>query len=235
MAVSAVVGYVLVMILTWCIPKGDIAATANDAYPVLFIAYNGLNEVAADFVAIIIGVAMWLCGCSSITSMARMWYAFARDDGMPGSFLIKRVNPKYRTPIWSILITSALAVALCVYAAAYSVITSISTITLYLAYVIPIFLNWRNKRRQKGEFASPATAPWNLGKWSSLINAVAIVWTVFIVIVFSVPPNELVLWTMIMLAIFLIFYWMVWAKKNFRGPVPTENIEETSPIPSHNA
>jgi amino acid transporter len=68
---------------------------------------------------------MWLCGASSITSMARMWYAFARDDGMPGSSLIKRVSPTYRTPVWSILVTSALAVVLCLYASAYFVITSI--------------------------------------------------------------------------------------------------------------
>ncbi len=109
-AVSAVVGYVMLLILTWCIPNGDVAATANDAYPVLQIVYGNLGVFFANVVAIIIGVAMWLCGSSSITSMARMWYAFARDDGMPGSSLIKRVSPTYRTPVWSILITSALAV-----------------------------------------------------------------------------------------------------------------------------
>jgi len=87
-----------------------------------------------------------------------MWYAFARDDGMPGSSLIKQVSPTYRTPVWSILITSALAVALCLYAAAYYVVTSISTITLYLAYMFPIYLNWRNRRRGQGEYATPATA-----------------------------------------------------------------------------
>ena len=84
-AVSAVVGYVLLLILTWCIPDGDVATTANDAYPVLQICYSNLAPFAANVIAVIIGGAMWLCGCSSITSMARMWYAFARDDGMPGS------------------------------------------------------------------------------------------------------------------------------------------------------
>src|SRR5439155_1213250 len=41
-AVSAVVGWVLLLILTWSIPGGDIAATANDAYPVLQIVYGNL-------------------------------------------------------------------------------------------------------------------------------------------------------------------------------------------------
>src|SRR5262245_28640577 len=36
-AISAVVGYVLLLVLTWCIPDGDVAKAAHDAYPVLYI------------------------------------------------------------------------------------------------------------------------------------------------------------------------------------------------------
>jgi amino acid transporter len=108
-----------------------------------------------------------------------------------------------------------LTIVTCLWAAAFSVVTSISTIALYLAYVIPVFLNWRNRRKQKGEFVSRGNAPWNLGKWSSLINVVAMVWTVFICIVFSIPPNELVLWTMVLLAILLAIYWMAGPRRHF--------------------
>jgi amino acid transporter len=217
-AVSAVVGYALLLILTWCIPNGDVATTANDAYPVLQICYGNLAPFAANLIAVIIGGAMWLCGCSSITSMARMWYAFARDDGMPGSRWIKRVNPRYRTPVWSILITSALAVLICFYAAAYSVVTSISTIALYLAYAIPIYLNWRNKRWRHGEYTTPETSPWNLGPWGTPVNVIAIVWTAFITVIFSIPPNELVMWSMLLLAAVMLVYWKLRARWNFHGP-----------------
>ena len=217
-AVSALVGYVMLMILTWCIPNGDVAATANDAYPVLQIVYGNLGTFFANVIAVIIGGAMWLCGLASITSMARMWYAFARDDGMPGSSLIKQVSPTYRTPVWSILITSALAVALCLYASAYYVVTSISTITLYLAYMFPIYLNWRNRRRGQGEYATPATAAWSLGQWGPTLNLIAIVWVLFLTVVFSLPPNELVLWTMLALTVGLVLYWQLAAKRSFIGP-----------------
>ncbi len=150
--------------------------------------------------------------------MGRMWYAFARDDGMPGSSFIKRVSGQYRTPVWAIVVTSFLSVLLCLYAAAYFVITSISTITLYLAYIIPVFLNWRNRRRNKGEFITAANAPWNLGKWAPIINLIAILWTAFIVVVFSIPPNELVLWTMLLVVLFLLGYWTLSARRTFRGP-----------------
>jgi len=216
--VSAVVGWVLMLILTWCIPNGDIKTTAEHPYPVLHIAYSNLSVFFANVVAVIIGVAMWLCGASSITSMARMWYAFARDDGMPGSSYLKQVSSRYRTPVWSILITSALTVLLCVYAATFYVITSISTITLYLAYVIPVYLNWRNKRRRQGEYTTPETAPWNLGRWGTPLNIVAILWTLFITLVFSLPPNELVLWSMLAVAVVLCVYWKVHAARHFVGP-----------------
>jgi len=217
-AVSALVGYVMLLILTWCIPNGDVAATANDAYPVLQIVYGNLGTFFANVIAVIIGGAMWLCGLASITSMARMWYAFARDDGMPGSSLIKQVSPRYRTPVWSILITSSLAVALCLYAAAYYVVTSISTITLYLAYMFPIYLNWRNRRRGQGEYTTPATAAWTLGRWSSPLNVIAILWVLFLTVVFSLPPNELVLWSMLALTLGLVLYWHLAAKRSFLGP-----------------
>jgi amino acid transporter len=220
-AVSAVVGYVLLLVLTWCIPRGDIEATVKDPYPVLQIVYGNLRNVFAHAIAIIIGVAMWLCGASSITSMSRMWYAFARDHGMPGSRFISDISPRYRTPVWSILITSVLSVLICVYAAAFSVVTSISTVTLYLAYVIPIYLNWRNRRRRQGEFAHAATAAWSLGRFAPWINIVAIVWTVFIAIIFSIPPNELVLWSMLLLGVVLIGYWRFSVSRHFRGPAVT--------------
>jgi amino acid transporter len=217
-AVSAVVGYILLLILTWCIPKGDVAATANDAYPVLYVAYQNLSKFLADVVAIIIGVAMWLCGCASIISMGRMWYAFARDGGMPFSRALSRVSSERRTPVTAILVTSCLAIFLCLYAAAYFVITSISTITLYLAYVIPIYLNWRNKRRGSGEFVTPEMAPWNLGRFGPFINAIAICWSLFLAVIFSIPPNELVLWTMLGVGVLLCLYWFGYARNHFKGP-----------------
>src|SRR5438552_2139632 len=217
-AVSAIVGYVLLLFLTWSIPKGDIAATANDAYPVLQIVYGNLPAALGHVVAVIIGVAMWLCGLASITSMARMWYAFARDDGMPGAPYRKPVLPTPRTPVWSIVVTSALAVLITVYAAAYSVVTSISTITLYLAYVLPAWLNCRNRRRSRAEYATGACAPWSLGRFGGAINAVAILWVLVISVVFALPPNELVLWTMLLLGALIALYWALSARRRFVGP-----------------
>src|SRR5213075_2408455 len=131
---------------------------------------------------------------------------------------LKRVSGSRHTPVWSIVITSVLAVVICCYAAAFYVVTSISTIALYLAYVIPIYLNARNRRRKRGEWMTKAIAPWSLGAWSPLINIIAIAWAIFIALVFMLPPNELVLWTMVALAIVLAAYWFASVRHRFVGP-----------------
>ncbi len=215
-AVSAVVGYIVLMAFTFNIP--DIAATAADPYPVLYIAYQGLSKFFADLIAIIVFGGMWLCGLATVTSMSRMFFAFARDDGMPFSSSFRFIHPTLRTPTKSIIITSILAVLLTAYSAAYFVVTSISTITLYVAYNIPIFLNVRNKMMKKGTFTTKENAPWSLKAWGPLLNVIAVVYTIFICIVLLLPPNELVLWTLVGFAVILVVYWFAWARKNFKGP-----------------
>ncbi|MCA1900241.1 MAG: amino acid permease [Chloroflexi bacterium] len=230
-AVSAVVGYTMLIVLTLHIPNGldgiaNVAAPPNGLPSVLYIVYENFDNVLyGHIIAIIIGVAMWLCGLASITSMSRMWFAFARDGGMPGHGLIKQIHPKWRTPIWSIVITCALAVLLTIYSAVYSVIVAVSTTALYLAYGLPIYLNLRNKLKKQGEYTTPETAPWSLKAWGVFINVVALLWIAFITILFSIPPNELAGWSIIILAVFMLIYWQVDAKKRFTGPKPSAEEE----------
>jgi amino acid transporter len=215
-AVSAVAGYVMLMVLTLSIT--DISATATDSYPVLKIVYDNLSGLLANLIAIVIAVAMWLCGLSCITSMSRMWFAFARDGGMPGSRLIRKIHPKWRTPVYSIGVTCSLAVGMLLWSGAYYVVTAICVIMLYWAYGIPIFLNVRNKLRGKGEYTSPETAPWTLKRWGVLLNLISLGWIGIITVFLVIPPNELVLWTAVPISLFMFIYWQVDAKKRFIGP-----------------
>jgi hypothetical protein len=93
-----------------------------------------------------------------------------------------------------------------------------STTALYLAYVIPVFLNYRNKRLQRGEFTTLSTAPWSLGRFGLPINLISIVWVAFITVLFSIPPNELAGLTMLGLGALLFLYWQLSQKRRFRGP-----------------
>ena len=224
-AVSAIVGYVALLALTNAIPPGKIADTINDPYPVLYIVRNALHPFFANLIALIIAGAMWLCGLASITSMARVCFAFGRDGGLPGSRVVSQVSSKWGTPVNAIIVTSLLVVIVTFYSATYAVVTSMSTTALYLAYIIPVLLNYRNKRRQRGEFTTAATAPWSLGRYGLAINVVSIAWVAFITVLFSIPPNELAGLTMLGLGAILFLYWQLSQKHRFQGPPKVGGVE----------
>jgi amino acid transporter len=154
-----------------------------------------------------------------------MWFAFARDGGMPGYSFIRRIHPRWRTPVNSILVTCALAVLMLLWAGAYFVVTAICVIMLYWAYGIPIFLNLRNKLRRRGESTTPQTAPWNLKRWGIPMNLISVSWILIISIFMVIPPNELVLWTSVLICLFMFAYWHLDVKKRFIGPVLVDENE----------
>src|SRR5260370_3712475 len=219
-AVSAVTGYVALMVLTNAIPPDKIAETASHPYPLLYILPNALDPFFANLLALIIAGAMWLCGLASITSMARVCFAFGRDHGFPMARFVSTIDPRWGTPVNAIIVTSVLSFLVTVYSAAYSVVTSMSTSALYLAHVIPILLNLRNRYTKRGEYTTSETAPWNLDAYVTILNAIAIAGIAVITVLFSIPPNELAGLTLSALGLVLLMYWQFWQRRRLVGPLP---------------
>ena len=103
-------------------------------------------------------LANYLCGLACMTSTSRMMYAFARDGGLPGSGLLKRVSPRWQTPVPAIWTTAALALTSTLYAPAYSTLTTACVIFLYLSYVMPTLVGLRAYGRSWTKFG-----PFDLG------------------------------------------------------------------------
>ncbi len=192
--VSGFFGYLLVLSLTWAIPNigrvlGAKDAGGNPIPAVLAIVEMTLGSRAGVVVLGLTVIAMWFCGLAACTSVSRTFYAFARDNGMPLSKLWSRINPRHKTPVLAVWLSVALAFAAMVYSGAYSVVTSISVVGLYLSYIIPVYLGWRKKHlwlEKRG--------PWNLGGSSNAINVLALIWTVGICTIMVMPPNARAGW-----------------------------------------
>jgi hypothetical protein len=50
------------------------------------------------------------------------------------------------------------------------------------------------------------------------LSTISLGWIIFITILFSIPPNELAGWSIIVLAVFMFLYWHLDAKKRYTGP-----------------
>ena len=229
-AVSAVVGFIFLLALTLHLPdltplfgqlddpdKYSQYYFGNNA-AVVYILQQNLPSGLAGVFGGAIAIAMSFCGLSSVASAGRMLYAFARDDGMPGSGWLKKVNHQYRTPANSLIAMVVGAFILTVVAflsgggTAIVIVTAISTIFLYAAYGITIYLGLTTK-----EWISHRV--WSLGRWSRPIAMIALFWVIVLMILFSFPTSGNISITFMLITVVLMaIYYFGWAKSRFQGP-----------------
>jgi amino acid transporter len=213
--VSGIVGYLLLIALTLAIRDipsvlGAKDASGNEVPTVIAILTNALGERAGGFFSALAAMAMWFCGLSAVTWSSRVIWAFARDGGLPGSSLWRRVSVKHMTPAHSIWLCALAALLAAISSGAYAVVTSISTIGLYISYILPVILHLRTT-------AKPERGPWHLGKYSHFINVVAIAWVVFMCVILCLADRR-TLWSIVGVTAMLSLWYALRERSRFEGP-----------------
>ncbi len=221
--ISLIAGWVLLIGITFAIQKANYTAEATAVVAPGQIWIDSIGRTGAELLLLVAIGAQLFCGMSSVTANSRMIYAFSRDGALPGSAFWHRVNKRTRTPTNAIWLAAGGALILGLpyiwNTAAYAAVTSIATIGLYIAYVTPTFL-----RLRQGE--SFRRGPWHLGRWTYLIGWTAVVWVVFITILFMLPqfgPINRTTFNYAVVAVVVVIgyagiYWLVSAHKWFTGP-----------------
>src|ERR1700734_1907973 len=221
--VSLFAGWVLLIGITFAIQKAHYSLYTGALVPPAQIFATAIGDTGAKLLLLIAIGAQLFCGMSSVTATSRMIYAFSRDGALPGSSVWHKVNKRTGTPTNAIWLAAVGALILGLpylwNGAAYAAVTSIATIGLYIAYVIPTFL----RLRQGSSFQR---GPWHLGRWSYLVGTVAVVWVIFITILFMLPTASPIGWgnfnytIVAVLAVigFAGIYWLVSARNWFTGP-----------------
>jgi len=233
-AVSAVVGYIVLIGLVTHLPPLDQVFNAGcvSAPTGLCSQYYGGNAVVfstltynlgtlGEWLGAAIAVAMSLCGLASVAAAGRMLFAFSRDHGVPGSPWLRKVSHRFRTPanaifgivVFSYLLTNAAYIF--GGATAIAIVTAISTIALYWAYGVPIFLGVFGKQEWRDH------AVWKLGRFSKPVALIAVAWIAVISVLFLWPTsgNAFTWLAYVVFLAFLLIYYFAWARKGFKGPI----------------
>jgi amino acid transporter len=208
--VSGVVGYILLLAVTLAIRSVPAVLEAHDAQgnavpAAIAILEAGLGTRFGNALAAIASMAMWFCGLSCVTSASRAIYSLARDRGTPFPHIMQKVSAKRGTPVAAIWATVIASLAAMAWTGAVPIVTSLSTVALYLAYVIPVALGLRARLRGSDW---PKLARWTLGRWGVALNGVALVYTSFICFVLMMPPNQLAAKTLagVLVALAVIYF-----------------------------
>ncbi|MDX6650527.1 MAG: hypothetical protein QOJ97_2478, partial [Solirubrobacteraceae bacterium] len=185
---SAVIGYILLLAITFAAQSP--ASGAGGSIPLLSEA---LTPTALKIVLLISSVGQLFCGMACLTSASRMCYAFSRDGAMPGSKIWSRVNAN-RVPFNAVIFMAVCAGIITIPAylptkvgdvfvpIAFYAVVSIAVIGLYIAYVIPIYLRWR-----QGDAFQPG--PWTLGRKYRWMNPIAVIEVAIVTVVFVLPTT----------------------------------------------
>jgi amino acid transporter len=218
---SAVFGYVMLIGFLVLIP--DMKDAAKQGWNVFFWAVDARFPVwLKNLLYAAIFVSQFLCGLATVTSASRMIFAFARDDGLPGSSVLKKVSHAHRTPvaaIWTAAILSFLFVwgaSLITIggASAYSIVVSCTVIFLFFSFAMPIALGLMAYGRTWTRMG-----PWDLG--GPLFRLVAVLSILSAILIFFIgiqPPNAWALWITVGFVVLAGVVWLAFEQRRFQGP-----------------
>jgi amino acid transporter len=232
--ISAAAGYALVVAITLAIR--DLAATASDAHPALFVLRGALGEAWGSVAMGLAIVAMWFCGLSAVTSASRTLYAFARDSELPGAKALATVSVRHKTPHVAIIVSVGVALALGIASSQltedqFLAVASLATTALYVSYALPIALGaiarHRGKWRRRG--------PWNLGRASAPIAWGAVAWSIAVVAAFGLPHEGAYVKLLAGVAAALAGIYVIFERGRFTGPRVHLDIAERDVPPSDSA
>jgi amino acid transporter len=245
--ISLIAGFILLVAVSFALPHAfpviingttykDYTSVATDLVPWATIFIFAAGKTIGLLLVLVVIVAQFFCGMSSITANSRMIYAFSRDGAVPFSDYWHHVNKRSRVPVrtaWFGAVGAFILAAPYMWnSAAYYAVTSIAVIGLYIAYLTPVFLRRINPSAFK-------PGPWVLSKtWGPIIGWIAIVWVVFICIVLMLPqysPITRLNFNYTPIAVLAVIgfagiWWAVSARKWFTGPKVQGSAEELAEI-----
>ncbi|BGP16844.1 hypothetical protein JCM10213_003336 [Rhodosporidiobolus nylandii] len=222
-AASAVFGFFYLVSLLFSIQDFDRTLNSDVGQPVLQILVDVFGRDGATVAFTLIILCVTLCGTFSITSNSRMYFAFSRDGALPAFFdhVDKRNAVPVRTVWLAVLLAFILALPSLGSSVAFTAVTSIATIGLYVSYAIPIaFLAFDRSRFES------MRGPFYLGRASRPIAIVAVGYVVFISVVFCLPTaapidSQTLNYCPVAVGIVLLYIFASWflsARKWFTGP-----------------
>ncbi|MEW2130025.1 amino acid permease [Streptomyces sp. NPDC005435] len=154
--------------------KGDKLSTDGLQYVVLDV----LGPTAGKAMLWCVLIAVTVCALAVHTAAIRLAFAMARDNNLPGSALLARVSPRFRTPVLPAVIIGVLALAILVVnirqPQIFTVVTSIGIVMIYLAYLgvtAPMLV-----ARLRGKWRPAGDGKFSLGRWGLFVNVVAVLW-----------------------------------------------------------
>ncbi|KAF5370023.1 hypothetical protein D9758_001161 [Tetrapyrgos nigripes] len=186
-------GWILLIAVSFVIPSISNILDSELPLPMgqVFLDVLGKKGMLAIWSLII--VVQYVTGAAQGVDASRVVFAFSRrvscrtDNALPGSRWWKKMNAYTQTPVnavWLVMVMAGIAGVLGFSEAALTSLAGASVIGLYSSYTVPIFLSIIGGRERI------VPGPFDLGRWSKPIGAIAVAWVCFIIVMLLFPSGQ---------------------------------------------
>ncbi|KAJ5664675.1 hypothetical protein N7462_011488 [Penicillium macrosclerotiorum] len=237
MSIAFVTGITYLISLMFSVQNYSSLADTQTGLPLAEIFYQATSTKGGAFgLVFIIWIALGPCVIGSQLSTGRVFWAFARDEGLPLSRIWARIHPKLGAPFNAQLCVGVIIALLgCIYLGSSTAFNSMmsSAVTINnLAYIVPILTNVLLCRRtmHRGPFAMNQV----LGM---TVNIVSVLWLIFAIVFFSFPYEmpataSNMNYTCVVVGGFLLIelVWWIIAGKKYSQTVQRAREEQTAAV-----
>jgi amino acid transporter len=219
---SVVLGMVALIGFTLAIP--DLKSVESAPLPLLAIAGYWLPSWLVKAFVVFSMFAILVVGAGA---QARLAFSMARDNMLPFSGWLRRVNVRSQTPIIALLVFAVVDVGVLIYGylqtSAFGTLVGATAIIPYIIYFL-ITVAYAVKRRTTDSIAGA----FNLGRWAWPVIGFVLAYTVLIMLVLALPAPfhgaDKVLLYGFLLAVLWYVTALYWRLK--RGTAGVKSIDE---------
>ncbi|KAG1804585.1 amino acid transporter [Suillus variegatus] len=180
-------GIVFLLPILFTLPDIETLLQVSSGQPigVMFTLIMGSKAGGFGLWFIVFGIGMF-CAISISCAASRATWAFARDKAIPFHQLFSKISPYLDdVPVNALLLSTVIQILLgLIYlgsTAAFNAFVGVAVMCLGASYAMPVAMSLMNARRDMHD------APFNLGRFGTVINAVAVLWIMFAMVLFSMP------------------------------------------------
>lgn len=225
---NGALGWIMTITFSFCL--GDMLSVLESptGYPFIQVFYNSTqSNVGASILTALVIVNITSACISTVATVSRQTWAFARDNGLPFSGTIAHVKPGWNIPLNSVLTTFAITCLLSLInigsTTAFNAIGSAALVMILSTYFISISV--LIYARTKGVL--PAHR-WSLGRLGLPINIGAVTWLlsvwIFCFFPLSVSPPvtaQTTNWNCVLFGGFSLVglvYWFAHGRRVYQAP-----------------
>jgi urea carboxylase system permease len=178
-----IIGAIFLLGTLMAIP--DMKGAVTGLFGAQTVIEANLNSALATTYLFVVSAAIFICCLAIMTSTIRLCFGMARDNQLPVSKPLAKVNPRWHTPVWSCWAIAILSAIPFIQFGGATIIAVAATAMIYISYLLGNVAVMR--ARMKGW--PRASAPFKLGRWGKVVNALGIAWGAAMLINFFWPAS----------------------------------------------